>query len=121
MSKMKEDMLKFKEKLENSDIIERNYRNHNLIIFGMDEYQHENKWDTMFRVMDLFASEMHINIHEDSIDNCYWIGSRRGHRSLLVRFTRIITRDAVLEQAKILRGTKIRLERDFDFYTRRVS
>ena len=71
MSKMKEDMLKFKVKLQNSDIIERNYRNHNLIIFGMDEYQHENKWDMMFRVLDLFVSEMHINIHEDSIDNCY--------------------------------------------------
>ena len=33
---------------------------------------------------------------------------------------RIITRDTVLEQAKMLRGTKIQIEKDFDFYTRRI-
>ena len=92
MIKLKDEMSKFKEKLQNSDIIERDYSNHNVIIFGLEEYHQENN-DTMYRVLDLFVNEMQLNIYEEAIDNFYWLGNRRGYRPLLLRITRVIMRD----------------------------
>ena len=99
--------------------MERNYRNHS-IIFGLDEYPQENKYSTTYRVLDLFANEMQLTTYGDAIDNCYWIGNRRGRRPLLVRFTRTITKDEVLENARMLKGKRIRVDKDYGFQTRRI-
>ena len=39
---------------------------------------------------------------------------------MLISFTSTLTRDRILERAKLLKGTKIFLERDHDFETRNI-
>ena len=51
---IKKDMVKVKEQIQVTGTLERNYWNHNLIIFGLKEFQYESKWDTECRVLDLF-------------------------------------------------------------------
>ena len=63
---------------------------------------------------------MNVRVHEESIDNCFWLGKSRGKRPLLVRFTRVVTREEILDKAKMLKGLKIWIERDSDFVTRNV-
>ena len=119
---IKEEINKVKvemKELKKIDIIEQNFRNHNVVIYGIDRNNTESKYDTIYRVLELFANEMNVRVHEDSIDNCFWLGNRR-RRPLLVRFTRVITREEILDKAKMLKGLKIWIERDFDFCTRKV-
>ena len=113
-------MKEFKEELKKIDIIEMDYRNHNVVIYGMDRNYTESKYDTIYRILELFANEMNVRVHENSSDNCFWLGKRRGRRPQLVRFTRDITREEILDKAKMLKGLKIWIERDFDFCTRKV-
>ena len=92
-------------------------RNHNIVIFGLNELRNEGKWN---RVLDLFSSELNIDIYEQNIDNLYWIGRRTHNRPLLVKFTSVLTRDLILERAKLLRGSKIKIGKDYDYRTRKI-
>ena len=63
---------------------------------------------------------MNMRTHEDSIDNCFWLGRRKGRRPLLVKFTRGITREEILERTRLLKRIRVWIERDFDFSTRKT-
>ena len=117
LATVKKDLNNVKEQVQDTSILERDYQNHNIIKYGLEELQHENKWDTASWVLGLFASGLHLNLNEHLIDNCYWTGRRRFNRPLLVRFTTTLARDAVLDRTRMLKGTKIRIERNFDFRT----
>ena len=73
-------------------------RNHNIVIFGLNELRNEGKWN---RVLDLFSSELNIDIYEQNIDNLYWLGRRTQNRPPLVKFTSVLTRDLIFERAKL--------------------
>ena len=113
MNEIKKDMVRI-------DMMERELKRKNVIIFGMDSRRGENKQETCFNVMQLLANYMGIRIDEEGIDNCYWLGRRVGRRPLLVRFTRGITRDEVLERTRYLKGSNIWVEQDYNFETIRI-
>ena len=115
---MRKEMEDIKERMQNTITMERDYRNHNIIIFGLGEQQYESKFDTVYRVLDLFTNELHLNMSDQMVANAYWIGRRRGNRPLLVRFTSVLARDQVLERTRMLKGTRIRVDRDYDYKTR---
>ena len=54
MKIMKTEMKEVKEELKKIDNMERDYRNHNLVIYGMDTNYAESKYDTIYRIIDLF-------------------------------------------------------------------
>ena len=117
---IRKDMKGVKKDLKRIDAVERDIRSRNVVIYGMDTNYEENKYDTMYRLMELFSNQMNMRIHEDSIDNCFWLGRRKGRRPLLVKFTRGITREEVLERTRLLKGLRVWIERDFDFSTRKT-
>ena len=56
-----------KDRIQGAGIWETDYRNQNVIIFGMEEMQNEDKWDTEYNVLDIFASELHLNLNKQLI------------------------------------------------------
>ena len=82
--------------------IEKESRNHNIVIFGLKEIQGDIKWDTCYRVLDLFASELNLDLHEQCIDNVYWLGKRRSNRPLLVKFMSVMAGDLISGRIKML-------------------
>ena len=60
------------------------------------------------------ARELQLNISDMSIDDCYRIGKSKNRRPILVKFTSKLTRDSVLERSKLLKGTGIFLEKDYE-------
>ena len=88
------------------------------MIFGLKEYDNENKLDTYYRVMDLFALVLHVNLMEHQIDNLYWLGKRNHIRPLLIKFTSTLTKDYIMERTSIFKGSTIRKENDYKFETR---
>ena len=73
--------------------------------------------DTYYRVMDLFASVLHVNLMEHQIDNLYWIGKRKHNRPSLIKFTSTLTKDYIMERASMFKGYRIRLQDDYNFET----
>ena len=120
MDDIRKEMKGMKEELKRIDAVERDIRNRNVVIYGLDINYEENKYDTMYRLRELLANQMEMRIHEESIDNCFWLGRRKGRRPLLVKFTRGITREEVLERTGMLKGSRVWIERDYDFSTRKT-
>ena len=54
------------------------------------------------------------------VDDYYRLGKKRNRRPALISFTSTLIRDSILERAKLLKGTKIFLERDHDVKTRNI-
>ena len=81
-------MKEMKKELSRIDAIEKDIRSRNVVIYGIDTKHMENKYDTVYRLMEIFINQMNMRLHEDSIDNCFWLGRRKGKRPLLVKFTR---------------------------------
>lgn len=98
--------------------MEREIRKRNLIIFGLNEVQNENNWNTCYRVLDMFATELHVNLQDQHIDNVFWVGRRNRKRPLVVKFTSVLTRDFILERAYMLKGSGIRISMDYCYETR---
>ena len=78
VSELSNDMKEVKEDLKRIDAIERDFRSQNVVIYGMDINYVENKYDTIYRLLELFANQMNMRIHEELIDNCFWLGRRKG-------------------------------------------
>ena len=66
----------------------------------------------------MFNKELQLNIGENMIDDCYRLGKNRNRRPVLMSFTSTLIRDHILDRAKLLKGTRIFLEKDYDFKTR---
>ena len=114
IEEMKMDITKLKEKINEQRWMEKNHRNHNIIVYGMNENMNENRWDVCCAVQELMARELQLNISDMSIDDCYRIGKSKNRRPILVKFTSKLTRDSVLERSKLLKGTGIFLEKDYE-------
>lgn len=115
---IKNELENVKEQVQVVKMWERSNRNHNIIIFGCEEDQNETKWDLCCNVLDMFAREMQLNLGENVIDDCYRLGKRNIKRPILVKFNSILAKDAVLDRTRLLRGTRIRIDRDYDYITR---
>ena len=117
MNGVKNQLMEMKKDLTRIDMMDRELRRKNIVIFGMDVRHAESKYDTCFRVMELLANYMDLRIDEEGIDNCYWLGKRVGKRPLLVKFARGAIRDEVLNRTRYLKGSKIWIEQDYDYVT----
>ena len=115
---MKKESLNLKEQANKQKWIDSNRRKHNLVVFGLEESYKESKWDLCYALVDLFCNELHISMNENSIDDCYRVGRNSRRRPVLVSFVSTLMRDSILERAKILKGSGIFLERDYDRKTR---
>lgn len=110
IQELKKEMQNVKNQIQEHRRLERESRNHNIVIFGLKEYHNESKWDTCCRVMDLFASVLHVNLIDQQIDNLYWIGRRSHNRPLLIKFSSTLTKDFIMERANMFKGSKIRID-----------
>ena len=54
------------------------------------------------------------------IDDCFRLGKTKNRRPVLIKFTSKLIMDCVLERSKLLKGTGIYLERDYDTLTREI-
>ena len=110
-------MQEVKKELVRIDAIEKELRSRNVVIYGMDSKHMENKYDTIYRLMEILINQLNMRIDEEVIDNCFWLGRRKGRRPLLVKFTRGYIRDEVLNRSRLLKGSRIWVEQDYDFGT----
>ena len=110
-------MQEVKKELVRIDTIEKELRSRNVVIYGIDSKHMENKYDTIYRLMEILINQLNMRIDEEVIDNCFWLGRRNGRRPLLVKFTRVYIRDEVLNRSRLLKGSRIWVEQDYDFGT----
>ena len=103
---MKQDILNLKENMQDQGWLDRNYRKHNIIVYGLNEGINESRWDLCYKLIDLFDKELRINICDYMVDDCYRLGKKRNRRPALISFTSSLIRDSILESAKLLKGTK---------------
>lgn len=99
------------------DRYDREARQNNLLIFGIQEYNRERNWDTLATVQNFLCNYLAMKVDETNINNCYRIGKGR-FRPILVKFTSFLMKDTILARGHMLKGTKIRLDNDYDFQTR---
>ena len=111
---MKVDVTNLKEKIYEQGWIEKNHRNHNILVYGLKESTNENRWDLCYAIQDLISKELQLNISDMMIDDCYRLGKSKNRRPVLIKFTSKLTRDSVLERSKLLKGTGVYLEKDYE-------
>ena len=117
---MKHDIHNLKDNLQDLGWLDRSYRKHNIIVHGLIKGTNESRWDLCYKLLDLFSKELKINICDYMVDDCCRLGKKRNKRPALISFTSTLITDRILERAKLLKGTKIFLERDHDFKTRSI-
>ena len=101
-------------------ILDRNNRNHNLIIFGVEDNIQETRWDLCYTILEIFAKELQFNLSDNMIDNCFQLGKQKKKRPILIKFTSILAGDSILDRAKMLHSTQLRISRDYDYNTRQT-
>ena len=114
------DVSNLKEKIYGQGWIEKNYRNHNILVCGLNECTNESRWDLCYALQELFAKELQMNISDMMIDDCFRLGKTKNRRPVLIKFTSKITRDCELERSKLLKGTGIYLAKDYDKAIREI-
>ena len=111
---MKVHVSNLKERIYEQGWIEKNYRNHNILVYGLNECTNESRWDLCYALQELFSKELQMNISDMMIDDCFRLGKSKNRRPVLIKFTSKLTRDCVLERSKLLKGTGIYLEKDYE-------
>ena len=95
---MKQDILNFQHNLQDQMWLDRSYRKHNIIVYGLNEDTNESRWDLCYKLLDLFNKELQINICDYMVDDCYRLGKKRNRRPALISSTSTLTRDSILER-----------------------
>ena len=101
--------------------IEKNHRNHNIIVYGLKENVNETRWNLCYAIQELISKELQLNISDMMIDDCYRLGKAKSRRPVLLKFTGKLTRDSVLERSKFLKGTGVYLEKDYEKSVREIK
>ena len=87
-------------------------------MFGLEELRNVNKWETCERVLDLIALKLQINIGTQHIDNLFWLGKQKQNRTLLIKFTSFMVKSEIMYKKSRLKGSKLRIQNDYDLSTR---
>lgn len=93
-------------------------RKKNLIFFGVEEEGYEYEMDTYETVCNVCDKIFGIDVRAGHIEQTYRIGKGR-FRPILISFVSTRTREIILRNLRKLRMTKIRVEKDVDYETRR--
>lgn len=92
------------------EILQQNAKLNNICIYGIQEEENEKLND---KILKLFNEKMKVEIEPADIVNSFRIGNKSTKsRPVLVKFDRRSTRNAVLKNCGILRGTKIAITED---------
>lgn len=108
---LKQENAELKERLRRIDFCN---RKKNVVIFGIPRGAHETKESLFEEVAICFATYLNINVNELMIEDMYRVGGK----TILCKFTSVITRDIIMKKKSQLRGTNIRIEEDFEKATR---
>ena len=117
---MKVDVTNLNEKIYEQGWIEKNHRNHNIVVYGLKEDMNEGRWDLCYAIQELISKELQLNISDMMIDDCYRLGRSKNGRPVLLKFTSKLARDSVLERCKLLKGTGVYLEKDYEKSVREI-
>ena len=74
---MKQDILNLKDKLQVQGWLDRSYRKHNIIVYGLNEDRNESRWDLCCKLLDFFNNDLQINIYNYMVDECYRLGKKK--------------------------------------------
>ena len=77
---MKVDILNLKEQIYEQGWIETNYRNHNILVYGLNESTNESRGDLCCALQELFSKELQIKISDMMIDDCFRLGKTKNKR-----------------------------------------
>lgn len=95
------------------DAQEQYTRNNNIRIFGL---QHEKNEDVLKIVTDLFQNKMNINIDNLDIKNVHRVEAKNPSAdkppAVLVQFSNVNKRTAILKQRKMLKNTPVVIRED---------
>lgn len=117
IKKLQEDLqgskVRVKELEDRADYIEDYSRRNNLQVIGIEEHTVTETWEqTAVKVSKLLEEKLQLPNIE--LERAHRVGRRdsQRHRSIVARFTRFGDREAVLRNARKLRGTRIYINED---------
>jgi hypothetical protein len=95
-------------------------RKNNIIIFGVQEEADESYLAAIEVTMKFLSDTLRVDISKENIAYVTRLGTRRGERPILVRFTLFFKKLEVWRNKKNLAGTKFRVDEDLSTEERKA-
>ncbi|CAG9825780.1 unnamed protein product [Phaedon cochleariae] len=111
-----EEKVKFLETQNNDlnaeiEIVKRNKKKNNLVIFGIEEVEESETWSVVKATLE---SKLSIKLEEDDINNSLRIGKQNtnGKRPIILELVRNLKKQEILKNCRKLKGTEISISHD---------
>ena len=119
----KEDITHMKKEIQltNKEIRRQDKANrlNNLVLYGVQERGYERNIDTFYLTCEIFTNYLGFHLQEYHFNNVFRIG-KGTNRPILIKLNSFITKQQILDNARMLKGSNYKLDNDYDYNTRQI-